>query len=508
MNFSLPFYNKALHPQFRQELLEEFSKTNSFFVKLSLIQWLIATAGVSFFHGTYILGFVMGGLLTLASWFIAKNYPTEAVGRSIQGMLLACWMALFIQQSMGMIELHFHFFMLLGAFTLYKDALPLIVGALTAAVHHLLTVTCQINQIKFPGTDTPIVLLEAGGSWGVFFLHAAFVVIGLGMYWFLINKSFQAAESAFNLRHNLNETNQSVEVIVNSNDLTQRLDEGSSLGGIINKFFTKVQKTYVQIADQSQELQGTAGSLNEQSASLKQTLDDLSQTKDRQGQISLEFIDKNQVIIQSLKEIELAVGEIAQSAQQSSINSEKASSVFMTTEASMGRLVEKSKSIGDIVKTIKSIADQTSLLSLNATIEAASAGDAGKGFAVVANEVKELAKNTSQSVEGITELVTTIQSDVDENSNQLGELKKVIEQINESFLHVSAAIEEQSATLSSLNQNSESAHELGSELNELSGRINEVVEVMGQCVTTNSELSESVLKISEDLSEQSHTFKA
>ena len=42
------------------------------------------------------------------------------------------------------------------------------------------------------------------------------------------------------------------------------------------------------------------------------------------------------------------------------------------------------------------------------TIEAARAGEAGKGFAVVANEVKELARQTSEATDSIRSSVNNI----------------------------------------------------------------------------------------------------
>lgn len=75
----------------------------------------------------------------------------------------------------------------------------------------------------------------------------------------------------------------------------------------------------------------------------------------------------------------------------------------------MKELDRQTSQIGDILKLIQTLADQTNLLSLNAAIEAARAGEAGRGFAVVAQEIRGLADRSRVATKQIQGLITSIQ---------------------------------------------------------------------------------------------------
>ncbi|QRG68982.1 methyl-accepting chemotaxis protein [Brevibacillus choshinensis] len=117
--------------------------------------------------------------------------------------------------------------------------------------------------------------------------------------------------------------------------------------------------------------------------------------------------------------------------------------------AVVDRLGTRSQEIGKIVEVITAIANQTNLLALNAAIEAARAGESGRGFAVVADEVRKLAEQSSHSAKQISQLITSIQTETEHAVTVMEKSKREvtdgIEKVYEagqSFEQIQNAIEE------------------------------------------------------------------
>ncbi|MBM7567826.1 methyl-accepting chemotaxis protein [Paenibacillus sacheonensis] len=81
---------------------------------------------------------------------------------------------------------------------------------------------------------------------------------------------------------------------------------------------------------------------------------------------------------------------------------------------SLLQLERQIASIRGIVRTIREVASQTTLLSLNAAIEAAHAGEHGRGFNVVASEVRKLAAQVQEAAKEVGGYVEGIIAHVQE----------------------------------------------------------------------------------------------
>ena len=160
-----------------------------------------------------------------------------------------------------------------------------------------------------------------------------------------------------------------------------------------------------------------------------------------------------QAVASGAEELAASVSEISRQASDALSISTKAVEQANETNTIVSGLAQAAQKIGDVVKLINSIAEQTNLLALNATIEAARAGEAGRGFAVVASEVKSLATQTSKATEEISGQIAEVQSSTASAVTVIEAISQTISRINEISAAIAASVEEQSSVTQNISKN-------------------------------------------------------
>jgi methyl-accepting chemotaxis protein len=221
-------------------------------------------------------------------------------------------------------------------------------------------------------------------------------------------------------------------------DLTKRLevsskDEIGELATWFNTFIEKLHDIISQVAANTEQL---ASAANEISSSAEQLSAGAKEQTNQSSQVSAAIEEMTATIVESSKN----TGEAAEKAKGAAARSQEGSRLAEDTSRGMDEIVsstsitaknveglaEKATAIGEIIKVIDDIADQTNLLALNAAIEAARAGEQGRGFAVVADEVRKLAERTTKATKEVAETIKGIQADVSGANSQMSDAQKFV----------------------------------------------------------------------------------
>lgn len=181
---------------------------------------------------------------------------------------------------------------------------------------------------------------------------------------------------------------------------------------------TEIESKKELLEEQHQRILDTIGVINEEFATLYQSVDDMAAGNENNANESTGISGDMQDVFTFCEKLGTAMDEIAELLKELTRNNEE----------------------------VVSIASQTNLLALNASIEAARAGEAGRGFAVVADEINNLATNSRDTANKSNESQTEILQSVASIADDTQKLMEIVHAVNDRTQNLAASAEEIAAS--------------------------------------------------------------
>jgi methyl-accepting chemotaxis protein len=355
-----------------------------------LIHIPLAALVAGVFQSGWVTAVVISVLITAGPIVCRWLKPASLLTMCLQAFALIAQSGVLIHFAGGMIEWHFHIFVVLAYLSLMGSPIPVSVAAVTAAALHL------GGFFFFPRS-----VFNYDASLAIVVLHAAFVIvetIAVAYISIRFGRVLKMQDSTVSKMDSL-----SVDLLQTSESLSEQT---STLSQNSIQQSAAVQQTSSALVQMSAMLSQSTNHISEAIQSYEESR---NETELSHG-AAMKTVNNFETLAEFQKKLTGSMNQVVNSIQ--------------TVFSDIQRINEKTRMINEIVF-------QTKLLSFNASVEAARAGENGKGFAVVAEEVGNLARISGTAAKEIDEPIEASLQRVGEMTGTLRKEAELMTQVSE-----------------------------------------------------------------------------
>lgn len=321
----------------------------------------------------------------------------------------------------------------------------------------------------------------------------------------------------------------------NQRNLCKRKDETGDMSRAITKLTDKLAQVLGDLQKQSLYLMEAAQSLDKNT---QETINSVSQVEQAVGDIAsgaTSQADETQTATENV----VAMGEMINttSGEVTTLNG-KSQGISDASEGATKILAElgdinrkavdavhiiykqtnttneSAQKIREATTLISAIAEETNLLSLNASIEAARAGEQGRGFAVVAAQIQKLAEQSNQSANQIEQIIASLLGDTANAVKTMNEVQEIMDEQNDKVISARTMVgkvkQEIDGALEGIQSIADATQEMQDARNNVVDVVQNLTAIAEENAASTQETSASVTEIAaiiEDIASNASSLK-